>query len=150
RIRDGVEALPRNWVECGIFPSVGRSPCTGRPSVGIFIGIPSTWCGVCPWRSCTAPRISWQRPERPAHWLHRIPRGIPTVLHQELHWLLYTELLELPYGQEGRVSHRDALLESILAEPEIAALCDAYLTQLHSLADRPVFRATLEQHLAEY
>jgi len=87
---------------------------------------------------------------RPAQWLHRIPRGIPTVLHQELQWLLSTELLELPCAQEGRVSHRDALLESILAEPEITALCDAYLTHLHSLADRPAFRAALEQHLAEY
>jgi len=87
---------------------------------------------------------------RPAQWLHRIPRGIPTVLHQELQWLLYTELLELPYGQEGRVSHRDALLEAILAEPEIAALCDAYLTQLQNMADRPAFRAALERHLAEY
>src|SRR5262252_8656417 len=87
---------------------------------------------------------------RTAHWLHRIPRGIPTVLHQELQWLISTELLELPYAQEGRVSHRDALLESILAEPGIAALCDAYLTHLHSLADRPAFRATLEQHLVEY
>jgi Family of unknown function (DUF6635) len=87
---------------------------------------------------------------RPAQWLHRIPRGMPTVLQQELRWLLYTELLELPYVQEGRVSHRDALMESILAEPEIAALCDAYLTHLHSLADRPAFRAALERHLAEY
>jgi hypothetical protein len=52
--------------------------------------------------------------------------------------------------QEGRVSHRDALMESILAEPGIAALCDEYLTQLHSMADRPAFRATLERHLAEY
>ena len=47
---------------------------------------------------------------RTAHWLHRIPRGIPTVLHQELQWLISTELLELPYAQEGRASHRDALL----------------------------------------
>src|SRR5262245_13881454 len=87
---------------------------------------------------------------RPAQWLHRIPRGMPTVLQQELQWLLYTELLELPYVQEGRVSHRDALMESILAEPGIAALCDAYLTHLHSIADRPAFRAALERHLAEY
>jgi len=87
---------------------------------------------------------------RTAQWLHRMPRGLPTALHQELQWLLSTELLELPYMQEGRVAHRDALLESILAEPGIAALCDAYLTHLHSLADRPAFRAALEQHLAEY
>jgi hypothetical protein len=87
---------------------------------------------------------------RPAQWLHRMPRGMPTVLHKELQWLLYTELLELPCAQEGRASHRDALLEHILADPRIAALCDEYLTQLHSIADRPAFRVALERHLAEY
>jgi hypothetical protein len=87
---------------------------------------------------------------RTAQWLHRMPRGMPTVLHQELQWLLYTDLLELPYVQEDRVSHRDALMEHILAEPQIAALCDAYMTQLHSVAERPAFRAALERHLEEY
>jgi hypothetical protein len=87
---------------------------------------------------------------RTAQWLHRMPRGMPTALHQELQWLLYTELLELPYVQEGRISHRDALMEHILAEPEIAALCDPYLTHLHSVADRPAFRAALARHLEEY
>ena len=87
---------------------------------------------------------------RTAQWLHRLPRGMSTALHQELHWLLYTELLELPYVQEGRASHRDALLEHILAEPRIAARCDAYVTQLHRVAERPDIRATLEQHLEEY
>jgi hypothetical protein len=87
---------------------------------------------------------------RTAQWLHRMPRGMPTALHQELQWLLYTELLELPYVQEGRISHRDALMEHILAEPEIAALCYPYLTHLHSVADRPAFRAALARHLEEY
>src|SRR5262249_37079988 len=54
------------------------------------------------------------------------------------------------YAQEGRASHRDALLEHILAEPWIAALCDAYVTHLHSVAERPAFRAALERQLAEY
>ena len=87
---------------------------------------------------------------RTAQWLHRMPRGMPTALHQELQWLLYTELLELPYAQEGRASHRDALLEHILADPRIAALCDEYLTHLHGVAEQPAFRAALERHLAEY
>jgi hypothetical protein len=42
------------------------------------------------------------------------------------------------------------LLEHILADPRIAALCDEYLLTLHSVADRPAFRAALERHLAEY
>ena len=88
--------------------------------------------------------------KRTATWLHRMPRGMPTVLHKELQWLIYTDLLELPYVHEGRASHRDALMEHILAEPWISALCEEYLTTLHSVADRPAFRAALERHLEEY
>ena len=87
---------------------------------------------------------------RTAHWLHRLPRGIATALDQELHWLLYTDLLELPYAQEDRASHRDALLEHILTEPRMVALCDAYMTHLHHVADRPDVRAALERQLEEY
>ena len=85
-----------------------------------------------------------------ATWLQRMPRGLSTALHKELHWLLYTELLELPYAQEGRASHRDALLEHILADPRIAALCDEYVTQLHRVAERSDVRAALARHLEEY
>src|SRR5919109_4639610 len=88
--------------------------------------------------------------KRTATWLNRLPRGIPTVLQRELQWLIYTDLLELPYAQEGRESSRDALMEHILAEPWIAALCDEYLTQLHRVAARPEFRRALERHLEEY
>jgi hypothetical protein len=88
--------------------------------------------------------------KRTATWLNRLPRGIPTVLQQELQWLIYTDLLELPYAQEGRESSRDALMEHILAEPWISALCEEYLTQLHSVAARPEFRGALERHLEEY
>src|SRR5215471_16555981 len=45
--------------------------------------------------------------KRTATWLNRLPRGIPTVLQQELQWLISTDLLELPYAQEGRESSRD-------------------------------------------
>jgi hypothetical protein len=88
--------------------------------------------------------------KRTATWLNRLPRGIPTVLQQELQWLIYTDLLELPYAQEGRESSRDALMEHILAEPWISARCEEYLTQLHSVAARPAFREALERHLEEY
>ena len=88
--------------------------------------------------------------KRTATWLNRLPRGIPTVLQRELQWLIYTDLLELPYAQEGRESSRDALMEHILAAPWIAARCDEYLTQLHSVAARPEFRGALERHLEEY
>ncbi|BBL75127.1 hypothetical protein MishRS11D_22250 [Methylomagnum ishizawai] len=88
--------------------------------------------------------------DRAAAWLHRVPPGIPTRLDRELRWLLHTELLELPYADEGRESRHDALMETLLAQPEIAALCGEYLRILGDQADRPGFRAALETKLAEY
>jgi hypothetical protein len=55
-----------------------------------------------------------------------------------------------PYAQAGRASHRDALLEHILADPRMAALCEEYVTQLHRVAERPAFQAALARHLEEY
>ncbi|CAL1239544.1 DUF6635 family protein [Candidatus Methylocalor cossyra] len=85
-----------------------------------------------------------------AAWLDKLPAGIPTQLQRDLEWLIYTELLQLPYAKDGRESRRDALLETILAEPEIAALCQPSLEALHRHAHTPGFRAALERNLAEY
>jgi hypothetical protein len=98
----------------------------------------------------TADLVELAGGQRAAAWLNRIPPGIPTDLDKELRWLLHTELLELPYAADGRQSRRDALMEAILAEPEIAALCEEYMRALSSHVDRPEFRATLEQNLSEY
>jgi hypothetical protein len=88
--------------------------------------------------------------KRASDWLNQIPPGLPTQLDRELRWLLHAELLELPYADEGREFRRDALMEAILAEPEIAARCDEYLRVLSQEAERPGFRAALEQKLMEY
>lgn len=82
--------------------------------------------------------------------LEDVPDGFDTALQQELRWLIYTELLELPYAQGERVSHTDRLLENILNQPEIAALCESYLRQIRLNASRPAFRESLERNLAEY
>jgi len=82
--------------------------------------------------------------------LDKMPTGIPTSLQRELQWLIYTELLELPYAQGERTSRRDALLEAILSRPEISELCDRFLEQIRSKADCPEFRRKLESNLAEY
>jgi hypothetical protein len=89
-------------------------------------------------------------PKQAAAWLYKLPPGIPTELEKELQWLLYTELLELPYAQGHRVSDRDALLEAILSDPKIAALSDEYLREIERHAGQPEFRAALERNLAEY
>ncbi|WP_133716497.1 DUF6635 family protein [Methylocaldum gracile] len=82
--------------------------------------------------------------------LDKMPTGIPTALQAELQWLIYTELLELPYVQGERTSRRDALMETILCNPEISALCEQFLGQIRSKADHPEFRRKLESNLAEY
>lgn len=89
-------------------------------------------------------------PKKAAAWLYQCPAGIPTQLEKELEWLIYTELLELPYVQGDRVSERDALMEAILSDPEIASLSDEYLRQIQNQANCPEFRATLERNLTEY
>ncbi len=47
-----------------------------------------------------------------------------TAVAREVEWLIWTELLELPFAQDGRHSERDALAEAILAEaaaePDVA------------------------------
>lgn len=98
----------------------------------------------------TADLVGLAGGKRAAAWLNRIPPGMPTDLDKELRWLLHTELLELPYAADGRESRRDALMEAILAEPEIAALCGEYLRALGGHVDRPGFRAALERNLSEY
>lgn len=54
--------------------------------------------------------------------LKRMPSGWQTDVQKEINWLIYTELLELPYRQDDRVSTKDALLEEILRDPELNAL----------------------------
>lgn len=82
--------------------------------------------------------------------LGRLPLGLETALERELAWRVHTDLLELPYVQRERTSERDALMEAVLARPEVAALCEPYLAELHREAKRPEARAALERNLTEY
>ena len=47
-----------------------------------------------------------------------IPSGFETRVQQEINWLIFTDLLELPYSQKGRTSTKDALLGEILNQPQ--------------------------------
>ena len=62
------------------------------------------------------------RLEALARCLDRLPSGFKTDVEREIEWLIYSELLELPFEQEGRRCTRDALLETILAHPAIREL----------------------------
>lgn len=81
--------------------------------------------------------------------LEKLPRGFETDVQREVKWLIYTELLELPYRDGERVSDRDALLAEILSDPELAAVCHHYLEIIRSKVDTPGFRTALEHNLEQ-
>jgi len=81
---------------------------------------------------------------------NKLPRGFETNVQKEVKWLIYTELLELPYEQKKRKSKKDALLEEILNQPEISALFYDDLEQIKIKSKNEKFRSLLEKNLLEY
>jgi len=88
--------------------------------------------------------------ERLGQLLGKVPVGLKTEFQREINWLIQTELLELPYSEGTRVSTRDALLETILNDPELSAQCAGYLAAIEQKTNSFGFRKSLESHLSEY
>ena len=82
--------------------------------------------------------------------VERLPVGFETRVQKEITWLIFTELLEIPYAQDKRKSEEDALLEEILNQPEISSLFIEVLSQIYSKSKDPRFRPALEKNLMEY
>ncbi len=79
----------------------------------------------------------------------RLRRGrtvFTTDVAREIEWRLFTEFLELPYRQPGRVAVRDALAEEIARDPVIAALLD----RLSAASAAPGFQAWVERTAGRY
>jgi hypothetical protein len=85
----------------------------------------------------------------PSH-VERLPVGFETKVQREINWLIFTDLLEIPYAQEKRRSAKDALLEAILIQPEISSLFIGELYTIYSKSKDPRFRPALEKNLMEY
>ena len=77
--------------------------------------------------------------------LSRLPVGLETDVQRELTWLVYTELLELPFQDDKRDSLKDALLEELLIRPEMTAIYPASVQHLWEGEDRAEFKLNLEQ-----
>jgi hypothetical protein len=58
--------------------------------------------------------------ERMAAWLTGRRLMFETDLARQIEWLVATELLEIPCAQRDRVSLRDAIAETVLADPRVA------------------------------
>jgi hypothetical protein len=82
--------------------------------------------------------------------IENLPVGFTTDVQKEVTWLIFTELLEIPYFQGKRKSNRDALLEEILGQPEISSLFATDLSKIYSKSRNPGFRLALEKNLLEY
>ena len=82
--------------------------------------------------------------------LERLPPGFKTDVEKEVEWLIYSELLELPWTQGERRCLKDALFEEILAHPVISDLLTPELIRLDELAQQPAFRQRLADSLQVY
>ena len=92
----------------------------------------------------------WARWRRAADWLDNRQILLATDVAREIDWLIYTELLRLPYRQGPRESTRDALAELVFGNPRIeTASRDVFETAGRRMTDAD-FRRDLEDKLAAY
>ena len=92
----------------------------------------------------------WTRWKRAADWLGKRQILLATDVAREIDWLVYTELLRLPYRQGPRESTRDALAELVFGDPRIeTASRDVFETAGRRMTDAD-FRRDLEDKLAVY
>jgi Family of unknown function (DUF6635) len=83
-------------------------------------------------------------------YLERLPVGFETRVQKEINWIIFSELLELPFTQGNRKSMKDALFTEILNQPEISSLFMSELSDIYSKSNNPKFRTALEKNLIEY
>ncbi|WP_158924346.1 DUF6635 family protein [Acidisphaera sp. S103] len=81
-------------------------------------------------------------------------RGKQLVVHtavgKELAWRLHTDLLQLPYTSDGRVAAKDALAETILADPRVMTALAPALRAVGTRGDDPALRRHLDAAMTEY
>lgn len=82
--------------------------------------------------------------------LERLPIGFETRVQNEINWIIFSELLELPFIQGERKSIKDVLFTEIVKQPEISSLFLSDLYEIYSKSNHPKFRAALEENLLEY
>jgi hypothetical protein len=73
-----------------------------------------------------------------------------TRVAREIEWLVATELLELPWRQDERVTTRDAIAETILSAPRLTEALRPVLAAIGERANEPEFRQKLRETLAHY
>ncbi len=73
-----------------------------------------------------------------------------TDVSRRIEWLVCTDLLELPYRQNGGAFERDALAETILSDPRVTEWAATLLASVGQRSDDPAFRARLTEAMSSY
>ncbi|MCK5831542.1 MAG: hypothetical protein KAH20_14700 [Methylococcales bacterium] len=82
--------------------------------------------------------------------LDKLPKGFQTDVQKEVSWLIYSELLEIPYAQDYRISDKDALLSEILSDKTLSDWVAQLLSKINDKSKDPTYRENLEKNLEEY
>jgi hypothetical protein len=117
---------------------IARAPLNltmAAPQVGLLVASHAA-------RKLGAPRVAAQLGSR------RLV--VHTAVGKELAWRLHADLLELPYRSGDRMTAKDALAETILADPRVAAALAPALAAIGTTGHDPALRRRLEAAMAEY
>jgi hypothetical protein len=87
---------------------------------------------------------------RAAEWLDRRNRLLPTSVDREIEWLIYTELLELPFDDGVRRSVRDALAKEILSDPVLIRAVSGPLRVIGQHVEDPDLHERMTDILESY
>ncbi len=82
--------------------------------------------------------------------MQKVPSGLKTAVQEEIKRLIFNQLLELPYGKSEGEQTVDALLATLLDQPEMTSLLQEDLALIISQSQQEGFRAILEKRLREY
>jgi len=74
----------------------------------------------------------------------------PTAVAREVAWQLHTDLLELPLRDGKRAAPRDALAETILADPRLIATLRPMLAAIGVAGRDPALRSRIDAAIAGY
>ena len=85
-----------------------------------------------------------------ARWLEARDFFLKTDLAREIEWLVYTELLDLPFAEGERRHTQDALIAAILADPRIQAQFAMVLDRLGRRRDDTDFREKVAEAMTVY
>jgi hypothetical protein len=82
--------------------------------------------------------------------LGRVNVLLETDVGREVAWRLHSDLLMIPYGQNGRVSMADAVFDEVLRDPRVTAQVEAAVAAIAAEADKRAFQRRLDRALRDY